>query len=491
MKVHAITAFFTGTLRRRLVISVAVVQAVLMTFFIADLTLRQQAVLRGQHTSNAMALANVLATSSANWLVARDISGLQKLVEGQRHYPDLVFSMILDQHGLVLAHTDRSHLSQTVVDLPQDGQKMLLTQNVDLVDVCVPVLLSGKGIGWARVGISQRGVASKLSHIVRDGATYTVLAILIGSLMAWIFGALFTRRLDVIQGVMESVKAGNQEAKVILSGADEAAELAAGFNQMLETLRQRTREVTELNATLEQHVAERTFQLECANKELEAFSYSVSHDLRAPLRAIDGFSTFLEEEYGGKLDEEGRRLLGVIRANTRKMDRLITDLLALSRTTQSDLNLTRIDMRSLVESVFQEAGTEEIRRQFKLTIEPMPEAWGDPVLLRQVWVNLISNAIKYTAKSTVKEIEIGGFIKNDDRVYFIKDSGVGFNPNYIGKLFGAFQRLHKPEDFEGTGIGLAIVQRIVRRHEGRVWAEGKENSGATFSFSLPNRKSGA
>lgn len=487
MKARDVINFFTGTLRRRLITSVALVHAVLMSVFIADLALSNRDILRRQQIGNATALANTLATSSAGWIVARDIAGLQELVETQQRYPDLVFSMLLDQHGYVLAHTDRSHLRQKVLDLPGDGQKFRVLDIADLTDVCVPVLLSGKQIGWARVGVSRKEVVRELNRIVRSGIIYAAIAILLGSLMALIMGTLFTRRLKVVQSAMKSVKSGNDNAEVILPGVDEAAALAAVFNEMLDTLRQRTLEITALNATLEQHVSERTLQLQCANKELEAFAYSVSHDLRAPLRAIDGFSGFLEEGYGEKLDAEGRRLLSVIRSNTRKMDRLIIDLLTLSRTSQSELNHARIDMCSLVNEVYSEVIPEEIRRQFKFNLKLLPPAWGDSALLRQVWVNLISNAIKYSMKSPVKEIEVGGSREKGNTVYYIKDSGAGFNPNYASKLFGAFQRLHKAEDFEGSGIGLAIVQRIIHRHEGQVWAEGQENAGATFSFSIPDK----
>ena len=481
--------FFIGTLRRRLVTSVALVHAVLMTIFITDITLKNRAVLLDQNIGSATSLANTLATSSAGWLVARDIAGLQEMVEGQRQYPELVFSMLLDQRGRVLAHTDRTYLRMTVSDMPKDIPKIRVIQNSDLVDVSVPVLLSGKLIGWARVGISQHGVTRELVRIVRNGIFYALAAILVGSGLAFVFGSLFTRRLKTIQTVMEAVKSGNHHARVVLSGVDEAAALATGFNQMLETLQHRSQEIQALNASLEQRVEDRTHQLQTTNKELEAFAYSVSHDLRAPLRAIDGFAGFLEEGYGEKLDDEGRRLLGIVRSNTQKMERLIVDLLALSRTSQSELHLIRIDMHALVVSVYNEVVPEDVRRQFKFNVEPMPEVLGDSILLRQAWVNLISNAIKYSMKSPVKEVEVGGFVENDERIYYIKDSGVGFNPTYAGRLFGAFQRLHKAEDFDGTGIGLAIVQRIIHRHAGRIWAEGKENGGATFSFAIPVRKS--
>jgi len=469
---------------------VAVIHAVLMAIFIADITVKNRALLLNENVANATALAKTLATSSAGWLVARDIAGLQELVEGQKQYPELVFSMLVDQRGHVLAHTDRSHLRQTVLDLPQEGSVNRVMQNPELVDVCVPVMLSGRLIGWARVGIGRQGVNQELIHIVRNGVVYAVMAIISGSLLVLMLGSFFTRRMKVIQKVVESVKTGDLNARVVLSGTDEAAVLGAGFNQMIETLKERSRQIISLNTTLEQRVAERTHQLQCTNKELEAFAYSVSHDLRAPLRAIDGFTGFLEEGYAAKLDQEGRRMIEVIRSSCRKMDRLIVDLLSLSRTSQSELHPLQIDMRSLVNAVYSEGVPEEIRKQFKFTLESLPDVWGDPVLLRQAWVNLISNAVKYTMKSPVKEIEIGGFMENDDRVYYIKDSGVGFNPQYAGRLFGAFQRLHKAEDFEGTGIGLAIVQRIIHRHGGRVWAEGQENKGATFSFSIPGRAAG-
>ena len=248
-------------------------------------------------------------------------------------------------------------------------------------------------------------------------------------------------------------------------------------------------EVKKLNSELEKRVIERTSQLEEANKELQAFAYSVSHDLRAPLRAIDGFSKFVLEDHSTKLNSEGKRLVSLIRINTQKMDKLITDILALSRVTRSEHKKSKVDMTKMAMSMFNEVASPEIKSRLNLIIDTLPVIFADPTYIKQVWINLISNAIKFSSLSKHPEIRIGGYIEKETNVYYVKDNGVGFNPEYGHKLFGVFQRLHKDDEFEGTGVGLAIVQRIIHRHGGKVWAEGKEGKGAKFYFSLPAKKS--
>ncbi|CAG0953549.1 partial Phytochrome-like protein cph1, partial [Anaerolineae bacterium] len=245
-------------------------------------------------------------------------------------------------------------------------------------------------------------------------------------------------------------------------------------------------QMRQFNVSLEQRVAERTAQLETSNQELEAFAYSVSHDLRAPLRAIDGFSRILQEDYAGQFDAEGQRLFGIVRANAQKMDELITDLLTLSRVSRNEMIQSRLDMPSLVRAIYQELTASNIRPNDCLIVTPLPVANGDLTLIRQVWANLLSNALKYTRPRAEPRIEVGGYQEDRQNVYYVKDNGVGFNPLYAHKLFGIFQRLHKANEFEGTGVGLAIVRRIVNRHGGKTWAEGQVDQGATFYFSLPD-----
>jgi len=228
-----------------------------------------------------------------------------------------------------------------------------------------------------------------------------------------------------------------------------------------------------------------TAQLQLSNKELEAFSYSVSHDLRAPLRAISGFVGILLEDYEQSLDAEGKRICRIIQTNAIKMGQLIDDLLSFSRLIRSELHQTPIDMRSLVRNIISDFEVTQDLSGITVIIQDLPNSFGDQNLLKQVWINLISNAIKYSSKVEKPEIIIGSDILEKEKVYYIKDNGVGFNMDYVHKLFGVFQRLHSINEFDGTGVGLAIVQRIVNRHNGKVWAKGEVGKGASFYFSIP------
>jgi PAS domain S-box-containing protein len=261
-----------------------------------------------------------------------------------------------------------------------------------------------------------------------------------------------------------------------------------GISRDITELKVAEDKIVELNRDLERRVEERTAQLEAVNKELESFSYSISHDLRTPLRAIDGFSHILLEDYAGKLDEEGKRLLNVVRDNTHRMGQLIDDILKFSRTGRVELNSSGIDMEQMAQAVVEELQSAIVGSKLQMEIDPIPPTRGDSAMMRQVFVNLISNAIKFSCTREIPRIQIGATINGEETVYYVRDNGVGFDMQYADKLFGVFQRLHSVNEFEGTGIGLAIVKRIITRHGGRVWADGKVNEGATIYFALPNRE---
>ena len=243
----------------------------------------------------------------------------------------------------------------------------------------------------------------------------------------------------------------------------------------------RAQEVAEAN----RHLARLAAQLESSNQELESFSYSVSHDLRAPLRVIDGFSLALLEDYGPSLPTEGQNLLARVRQQAQRMAQLIEDLLEFSRLGRKPLDVTSVDLAALVQAVVQELQQANADRTVAVTVAPLPPAMGDRALLRQVLTNLIGNAFKFTRQRPDARVEIGSRDDNGERVYYVSDNGAGFDMQYASKLFGVFQRLHPAADFEGTGVGLALVQRIILRHGGRVWGKGQVNEGATFQFTLP------
>jgi PAS domain S-box-containing protein len=243
-------------------------------------------------------------------------------------------------------------------------------------------------------------------------------------------------------------------------------------------------EILALNAELEKRVSARTAQLEAANKELETFAHSVSHYLRAPLRAIDGFSRILLEDYASGLDDEAVRMLKIVRDNSRRLDRLITDILALIKVGQVELRLSRIDMRAMAVAMYHETASEEEIASIRFSVSDIPEAVGDPTLLRKVWGALLSNSIKFGRGTGDRAIAVKAEKVGKELRYIVDDNGIGFDQAYSGKLFNLFQRLHGNESYEGTGVGLPIVKRIVERHGGKVGAEGRPGEGALFWFSL-------
>jgi signal transduction histidine kinase len=346
------------------------------------------------------------------------------------------------------------------------------------------IAMAVPGTPWMVVTeLPTRLIVAPAQAYLLNMAPIAALIIILGALVAWSGSRRLTAPLVGVTRAAEAIASGDLTQRVPAGRNDELGRLAQSFNTMAE-------QVSRSHQHLEAQVAQRTKALEGTNAELESFSYSVSHDLRAPLRAIHGFARILLEDHNAKLEPEAQRLLGVIDQNTRRMGQLIDDLLAFSRLGRTDLTTGPVDMKELAQIVADEVKRADTGRNgsLEIRIDPLPPARGDRGLLRQVMSNLLQNAAKFTRGKTNAQIEVGSRPDGGQTVYYVKDNGAGFDGRYADKLFGVFQRLHSTEEFDGTGVGLAIVKRIVQRHGGRAWAEGQVGQGATFYFTLPGEE---
>ncbi len=361
-------------------------------------------------------------------------------------------------------------------------------------------------IGGLTVVVDMEGVYQRLLDkfwviLITNG----VNTFLVAGFMLWLFHWLVTRHLQRIAEFASCLNPGNlherltldrpahaqnklDEFDLVLDGISRMQFNLASAVQTLEQdivkLEQAEAEIQQLNTALEQRVVERTSQLEAVNQELEAFSYSVSHDLRTPLRSIDGFSQALVEDYGERLDAVGHDYLKRVRHAAQRMGLLIDDLLRLARVTRTDMKQVHVDFSALTQEVIADLHKHKGCSEAPFRVQASLVAYGDPALLRIVMENLLDNAWKYSSKIAQPQIEVGSVVQDGHTVYFVRDNGAGFDMAYVGKLFGAFQRLHRDEEFPGTGVGLATVKRIVHRHGGKIWAEAQPGAGALFSFTL-------
>jgi signal transduction histidine kinase len=323
-------------------------------------------------------------------------------------------------------------------------------------------------------------VLAPAHRVLVRGSVAAGVLVLLSVIAGWAMSRRITTPLRQVTEAAEAVANSQPKVHVDFDRQDELGRLASSFNTMAEQV-----ELGRLE--LEHRVEERTAELQAANKELEAFSYSVSHDLRAPVRAISGFVQILEEDHANKLDVDGLRSLDVIKRNTRRMGQLIDDLLSFAQLGRAKLSPIRFDMAALVQGIVDDAKRASEFQRAQVLIGELPPAIGESSLIGQVWVNLVQNALKFSSERDRPLVTIGSVPGTQrETVYFIRDNGVGFDMRHAVKLFGVFERLHKAEEFPGTGVGLAIVQRVIERHGGRVWAEGAVGEGATFYFSLPS-----
>jgi len=437
---------------------------------------------------NTSTQAKIIGYNSAATILFFDPQTATQTLSALSTEPDIMAAGIYDRAGKLFASYTSAASTRSattslpaVLTAPTDGHRF----KKGYLELSQKIVFEKRTIGAIVIQTSTEAMRKRVLQYVA-----IALLVLIASTAGSILVSLrLQRRISqpILELVATAKSVSRQNEAPVSTGAesrDEVGLLVKTFHEMLARIQVQSEELREANEELENRVLERTTQLEAANKELEAFSYSVSHDLRAPLRSIDGFSQALFEDQGDKLDEQGRSDLQRVRAATQRMARLIDDLLNLSRVSRSEMRRESVDLSALVKNIAAELQAGEPDRQVALAVADGLRSQGDPRLLRVLLENLLRNAWKFTGKHATAKIEFGTMHNNGRPIYYVRDDGAGFDMAYAGKLFGAFQRLHAMTEFHGTGIGLATVQRIVHRHGGRVWAEGKVDHGATFYFTL-------
>lgn len=454
--------------------------------------------------------ADILSQSCASAVVFMDAHSASETLKSLSITRDVIAACVYNKEGSVFAQFQREGRPYMFPSAPAQPSHAF---NKRGLDVFRSIKFKNETVGLIHIRADLRESSSRTKRSMLISLIVLLVSLLSTGLLSLPLRKVILKPVLELRNAAEAASLDNDySVRVKKYANDELGALADAFNQMITRvqLREKERDTAEEALIshrnhLEELVADRTAtlehlvetlegakkrlkqnqqELEITNKELEAFSYSVSHDLRAPLRAIDGFSMILLEDYSQQLDTEGQTHLNRIRAATQRMGRLIDDLLDLSRMNRRPLNKTTIVLLPIIEQIMKNLQDEQPNRPIELKIESLPPCQGDAHLLGVVWTNLLTNAVKFTSKKETAIIEIGSEIKENECVYFVKDNGAGFDMTYADKLFGVFQRLHTEIDFPGTGIGLATVQRIIHRHGGRIWAEGEIDQGATFFFTL-------
>ncbi|HEV8398842.1 MAG TPA: ATP-binding protein [Gemmatimonadales bacterium] len=441
--------------------------------------------------------SRILAANSTAALAFANVADATELLDALKYDPHVVAAALYGQDGRVLATYPVGAAPDLIPAAPQaDGYRFEGGRLVGFT----PVAQGGnRRLGTLYIASDTKAVSDAL----RLSGVIAIVVLGIALLAAYALAAALQGRIsEPILALAETATAvstrQDYSVRAPKLGEDELGTLTDAFNQMLGRIEDQDRELRRHATDLEQRVEARTHELRernetlrrnaaellAANQELDAFAYSVSHDLRAPLRSIDGFSQILLEDYAAQLDEAGRDSLRRVRTASQRMATLIDDLLKLARVTRVEMRTEKVDLSAMAQDIIADLQRTDSARQVDVTIATGLEARADPPLVRVVLENLLRNSWKYTAKQPRPRVEFGSTEANGGRAFMVRDNGAGFDMKYMDKLFGVFQRLHSAAEFEGTGVGLATVRRIITRHGGRIWAEGAVDQGATFYFTL-------
>lgn len=437
------------------------------------------------HTLSAQ--AQIIGSNTLAAILFNDPQSAARTLSALRSSPGIDSAGILTADRRPFA-TYTKNAVEEVVALPliSDKREEVALFRMNHVVLIRRIVSEGRSVGYVYIRAELGEVVHRLKRYSLIAASVLLISLIAAMLVSSIFRRSVARPIIQLAETAQKVsRERDYRLRAVPTGEqDEIATLIESFNEMLGQIQQRDLALQRAHDELEQRVADRTRELLSANRELEAFSYSVSHDLRGPVDAMNGLSYLLLKKYGRQVDDNGRELIEGIRSGGKRMMELIDDLLNLSRVSTSMIVVEKVDLGAIARSVAQELCKSDPSRRVEFVIADVPLAYGDGRLLRIAIENLLRNSWKYTSMHEHAKIEFGASSENGQKLYFVRDDGAGFDPRHANRLFHPFQRLHSPAEFPGNGIGLATVQRIIRRHRGEIWAEGQVDQGATFYFTL-------
>ncbi len=465
-------------LRAILLTSSAVLLFTILTYFIYEfITFRQSSV------RELSVQAKIIASNTTAALAFRDPDDAEEILSALKAEPHIIVSAVFDENGQLFSLYPPGFPAGNLPEARFEESHEL--KDSELL-VFQPVVQGDKMLGTLFLRSDMNALYDRLWLYLTIAGLIGIGSLAVAYFLSNRMQGIISRPILSLANTARIVsEKKDYSVRVAKSGNDEIGYLTDAFNQMLTEIERQNDEIRSFNQKLEGLIKKRTQDLEAANKEMEAFSYSVSHDLRAPLRSIIGFSNILMEDYGNVLDKDAINNLNIIMRNGERMGQLIDDLLAFSRLGKQKVTKVKLDIKSIATLVWDDMKS-QYNSDSELHIGSLPVCYGDNSMIRQVMQNLIGNALKYSMKKEKAIVEVGSYNENGSIIYFVRDNGAGFDMQYYDKLFGVFQRLHSGDEFEGTGVGLALVHRVITKHEGKVWAEGRINEGATFFFSLPN-----